>query len=189
MSLCSCVRRGVSSSRRRGSRRRRRCLAARVYVGRRRGDDVAARGAEDGGAELGGLEAVGEGDEGGAVAVEDAVAVLLALLGGGARQVPRERLEALLLRVHRRVEVADGADAASRRALVAPLRRLVAPSELGRADRALFRSRTKNTFVFRIGLGVKPTEVAAPPEPYLPPVALSHETRKEKQKEVFYETT
>ena len=33
-------------------------------------------------------------------------------------------------------------------------RRTVAPSELGRADRALFRSRTKNTFVFRIGLGV-----------------------------------
>ena len=39
MSLCSCVRRGVSS-RGRVSRRLRRCLAARVYVGRRRGDDV-----------------------------------------------------------------------------------------------------------------------------------------------------
>ena len=37
MSLCSCVRRRVSS-RRRVSRRLRRCLAARVYVGRRRSD-------------------------------------------------------------------------------------------------------------------------------------------------------
>ena len=43
MSLCSCVRRGVVSSWRRVSRRLRRFLAARVYVGRRRGDDVAAR--------------------------------------------------------------------------------------------------------------------------------------------------
>ena len=34
-------------------------------------------------------------------------------------------------------------------------RRTVAPSELGRADRALFRSRTKRTHVLHIGLGVK----------------------------------
>mmetsp|Transcript_54400 Transcript_54400/g.140542 ORF Transcript_54400/g.140542 Transcript_54400/m.140542 type:complete len:1111 (-) Transcript_54400:87-3419(-) len=67
-------------------------------------------GAKDGDLEGLGTERRRERGEGGAVGGEHLVAEALAHLVGDARQVERERTEALRFRRQRRVEVADGAD-------------------------------------------------------------------------------